>query len=154
MDSARHATTTNGRHKVPNGSVVMGVPSVACSSKEAPLMVVLDKATSIIETTVHPSAVAWINGRRAIVATMGSEGQLSTCELNRGVETEPDYLAEVVQVIGDRERVLILGPNSVRLGLEREYVTAFRRWDRLVDVEPASLLDVEALVDRLRVLAG
>lgn len=117
-------------------------------------MVVLDKATSIIETTVHPSAVAWINGRRAIVATMGSEGQLSTCELNRGVETEPDYLAEVVQVIGDRERVLILGPNSVRLGLEREYVTAFRRWDRLVDVEPASLLDVEALVDRLRVLAG
>jgi len=117
-------------------------------------MVVLDSATSIIETTIHPSAVIWINGRQAVVATIGGEGQLSTCEINRGLEPEPSYLAEVVDAIGERERVLILGPSSVRLTLEREYVTAFRRRDRLVDVEPAGRLEVQTLVERLRVLAA
>jgi hypothetical protein len=100
-----------------------------------------------------PSAVVWINGRQAVVAEMSLDGCVSTCEITRGWLSQSSYLAQVVRVIGDRQRVMILGPGSVRLALERDYVAMFRRPDRLVDVEPAGLVSTEDLVDRLRILA-
>ena len=99
------------------------------------------------------SAVAWINRRQASVAAMGGDGGISTCEISRGSLSEGAYLAQVVRLIGDRQRVVILGPSSVRLALEREYVAVFQRPDRLVDVEPAGPVTSEELVDRLRTLA-
>lgn len=107
----------------------------------------------VVPRTAPASAAVWINGRQAIVATMSGDGRISSCEINRALEPEPSYLALVVRAIGDRERVLILGPSSARLALEREYVAIFRRPDRLVDVEPAGAIDAEDLVDRLRALA-
>ena len=101
-----------------------------------------------------PSAVVWINGRQAVVAAMSHDGRVSTCEITRGSLTEPSYLAQVVRVIGDRQRVMILGPNFHRLALEREYVATFRRPDRLVDVEPEGVVSPEELVIRLRTLAA
>jgi hypothetical protein len=101
-----------------------------------------------------PSAVVWINGRQAVVVAMSRDGRISTCEISRGWLPQPSYLAQVVRVIGDRQRVVILGPSSVRLALEREYVALFRRPDRLVDVEPAGPVSSEELVDRLRTLAA
>jgi hypothetical protein len=101
-----------------------------------------------------PSAVAWINGRHASVVAMSSDGHISTCEITRGWMREQPYLAQVVRVIGDRQRVMILGPSSVRLALEREYVAMYRRPDRLVDVEPAGRVSPEELVDRVRTLAA
>jgi hypothetical protein len=100
-----------------------------------------------------PSAVVWINGRQALVAAMSHDGRISTCEISRGWLPEPSYLAQVVREIGDRQRVVILGPSSVRLALEREYVAIFRRPDRLVDVESAGPLTREELVGRLRAVA-
>ena len=99
--------------------------------------------------TPGPSAAVWINRHRAMVAMMGHDGRISTCEISRGWLPQTQYLAQVVRVIGDRPRVLILGPSSVRLALEREYVALFQRPDRLVDVEPAGPVDAETLVDRL-----
>lgn len=99
-------------------------------------------------------AAAWINGRQALVATTNFDGRISTCEINRGLSPEPAYLALVVRAIGDRERVVILGPSSARLALEREYVAIFRRPDRLIDVEPAGLIDAEQLIDRLHDLTA
>jgi hypothetical protein len=98
--------------------------------------------------------VVWINGRQAIVAMMSHDGRISTCEISRGWLPEPSYLAQVIRVIGDRQRVVILGPSSIRLALEREYVAIFRRPDRLVDVEPAVAMDAAALVDRVRTLSA
>jgi hypothetical protein len=89
-----------------------------------------------------------------MVATMSHDGRIATCEINRGLLSEPSYLAQVVRVIGDRQRVVILGPSSSRLALEREYVGIYRRPDRLVDVEPAGLVDMQELVDRLRTLVA
>ncbi|MEX2184883.1 MAG: hypothetical protein WEC14_10580 [Chloroflexota bacterium] len=103
---------------------------------------------------VVPSAVVWINGREASVVTMSGEGRISTCEIRRGWLPELSYLAQVVRGIGDRQRVMILGPSSVRLALEREYVAAYQRPNRLVDVEPAGRVSPEMLVDRVRVLAA
>jgi hypothetical protein len=98
-------------------------------------------------------AVVWINGRTASLAVTGDAGEVATCEIDRGLEPELSYLAIVVRAIGDRERVVILGPSSMRLALEREYVAIYHRPDRLVDVEPAGALDPGDLVRRLRELA-
>ena len=100
------------------------------------------------------SAVVWIDDSRAIVATMGDDGRVSTCEFERGWLPEVNYLAQVVRVIGDRERVTILGPSSMRLLLERDYVTVFHRPERLIDVEPAGPVPVDDLVVRVRTLAA
>jgi hypothetical protein len=99
-------------------------------------------------------AVAWINGRTASLALMDETGQISTCEIYRGLEPEHSYMTIVVRAIGDRERVVILGPSAMRLALEREYVAIHGRPDRLVDVEPAGPVDRSDLVRRLRELAG
>jgi hypothetical protein len=58
------------------------------------------------------SAVVWLNGRQAMVATMSGDGRLSTCEFERGWLPESAYLAQLVRVIGDRERVVILGHSA------------------------------------------
>ena len=99
-------------------------------------------------------AVVWINGRQADVATMSGDGRITTCEIKRGASSEPAYLALVVRMIGDRSRVVILGPSTTRLALEREYVTIFHRPDRLLDVEPAGRSTTAELVERLRALAA
>jgi hypothetical protein len=96
----------------------------------------------------------WINEREAFVAALSRDGRISTCEISRGSLPRPSYLAQVVRVIGDRQRVVILGPGSVRLALEREYVAIFQRPDRLVDVEPEGPVSREDLVGRLRTLAA
>ena len=94
------------------------------------------------------SAGVWINGRQAVVAGTGRDGRISTSEITRGSMREQPYLAQVVRAIGDRQRILILGPSSIRLALERDYVAMYRRPDRLVDVEPAGPFDSEELIDR------
>ena len=117
-------------------------------------MVGTQAASAAASEAAAPSAVVWINGRQAVVAGMNREGRISTSEVTRGWMREPQYLAEVVRLIGDRQRVMILGPSSVRLALERDYVAMYRRPDRLVDVEPAGPLSPEELVDRVRALAA
>ena len=101
-----------------------------------------------------PCAIAWIDPRRAIVVSMHPDREVTTCEIARGSLEESVYLAQVVRVIGDCQRVVILGPGTDRLALEREYVDIFRRPERLVDVEPARPVPPEELVRRLRVLAA
>lgn len=103
---------------------------------------------------VTTAAVAWVDDQEALIARMSLEGRVSTCGIVRGDEPEADFLAQVVRSIGDRERVLLMGPDAERLELEREYVSLYRRPDRLVDVEPAGRVDPEALVARLRELAA
>lgn len=104
--------------------------------------------------TAAPSAVVWINGRHAVVVRLDAGGRISTCSVERNLEPESSYLDLVIRAIGDRERVMILGPSSVRLALEREYVAIYRRPDRLVDVEPSGPMDEAELVDRVRRLAA
>ena len=100
------------------------------------------------------SAAVWLNGRHATVARTDPDGGIKTVAVDRGVEPETSYLARVVRVIGDQQRVLILGPSSPRLALEREYVAVFKRPDRLVDVEAAGPTDPTALVKRLKTLVS
>lgn len=102
----------------------------------------------------HPSAVTWVNGRQAVITEIDSEGRISSCGIERGSSTEQAFLADIVRVIGDQERLMILGPTSARLALERAYVEVYHRPDCLVDVEPTGPADPEELADRVRTLAG
>lgn len=99
-------------------------------------------------------AVVWISGWTASLALMDEAGHISTCDIERCLAPEPSYLAIVVRAIGDRERVVILGPSSMRLALERAYVAFHHRPDRLVDVEHAGALERGDLIRRLHELAG
>ena len=113
---------------------------------------ILTRGPTAREVTT-PSAVCWIDGAEAIVAAMSRDGRISTCEMNRGWLPEASYLAQVVRLIGDRERLTILGPSSMRLLLEREYVAVFHRPDRLIDVEPEGPVAIEELIERVQALA-
>jgi hypothetical protein len=64
------------------------------------------------------------------------------------------FLSLVADQIGDRERVVILGPDSMRVELEREYVTIHRQADRLIDVEDSPELSEAQVIDRLNQLTG
>ena len=106
-------------------------------------------------TVGQPScAVVWINGREATVARTTGHGGSSVAVVSRGSEPESLFLAAVTRAIGDRQRILILGPSSTRLDLEREYVSLFQRPDRLIDVEPAGPVTVAGLLERLGILSA
>jgi len=98
-------------------------------------------------------AIAWIDEQHAIVASTSGQGDISTCTIKRGSEPESGYLELVVRAIGDRQRVVIMGPSFGRLALVRAYVAANQRPDRLVDVEPSEPIGEAELIERLRELA-
>lgn len=99
------------------------------------------------------AAVAWIDAHHAVVARTDEAGS-SRVEIDADAlgGTVP-YLARVVDEIGDRERVVILGPDAMRVELEREYVAINHRPERLLDVELAEPGDDLALTSRLVDLA-
>lgn len=101
-----------------------------------------------------PSAVVWIDENRAIVASVEGDGQTSMCDITRGALHEASYLEQVVRAVGDRRRVMILGPDEARLALEREYVAVYHRPERLVDVEPAHVVGRDELLALAHTLAG
>ena len=110
--------------------------------------------TSHEYTGLAPSAVIWIDARHAIVARTLDPDRVSMTEIERGTDAEAQYLAHVVHEIGDRERVMVVGPNGVRLALEREYVSISHRPDHLVPTPPGAWNNGAEIVDRLRRLAA
>ncbi len=107
--------------------------------------------------TVQPlptSAAVWLNTSHALVARTDLDGKVMTVDVIRGVEPETSYLVRVVRAIGDRQRVMFLGPSSPRLALEREYVAVFQHPDRLVDVDAVDPTDSTSLAKRLSTLVA
>lgn len=109
------------------------------------------------ETTTTPvrpagSAVTWIDASHAVVARTEAAGTVAVETIRH--ETAPGqmdtFLARVAHEIGDRDRVVIMGPGSMRTALEREYVTIYHRPDRLLDVEPAGPVTADELIARVR----
>lgn len=99
------------------------------------------------------AAVAWIDAHHAMIARTDRDGGGRVTLAAIAPDTRP-YLARIVDEIGDRDRVLILGPDALRVELEREYVAIFRRPDRLIDVDEAEPADERELVDRLTTLTA
>jgi hypothetical protein len=100
-----------------------------------------------------PDAVVWVDERHAIVARADVEG-IATTEVRRVGQAELRYLARVVHEIGDRQHVMIVGPQPIKLALEREFVAISHRPDRLTPPPPDARNDGVAILDRFERLAA
>lgn len=99
-------------------------------------------------------AVTWIDRDRALVARDRPDGGIAISAVDRDRAERTVYLGRVACEIGDRDRLVIMGPGPLRTELEREYVVTYRRPDRLLDVEPAAEMTEAELIRRLDELDG
>lgn len=116
-------------------------------------MTLVEQPTHVVPPA-SPCAVAWIGDEWTSVAQMSGDGVISTTAIHRGAEPESRYLELIARVLGDAQRVVVLGPSSMRLALERAYVTLYRWPDRLVEVEHSDAYREAELIERLRTLSG
>ena len=98
------------------------------------------------------AAVVWIGPEAALVASRDDAGVARVREVRPRLE-DPDevspYLADVVDAIGGARRVVVLGPDDLRLDLEREFVAIGHRPERISDAGPAGEIGADALLERL-----
>ena len=80
----------------------------------------------------RPDAVVWIDDRRAILAQRDQAGGISTIEIRRLQQTEGRFLGQVVHALGAHEHVMVVGPQPIKLALERRFVAVGHRPDRLM----------------------
>jgi len=101
-----------------------------------------------------PSAVVWVDADHAIVASTEDGGGIATAEVDRGAASEVEFLARVVHEIGNTPTVSVVGPSSIRLALEREFVSINHRPERLVGVPAAARVVESEILERMRRLAA
>lgn len=102
-----------------------------------------------------PTAVVWLSGRHAVIAVGDMRpGGITSWTTERMVESRADFLARIVRAIGSSERVMVLGPASMRLAVQRAYVGATHRPDRLMDATRRGVVDPVALEERVRALGA
>ena len=95
----------------------------------------------------RPDAVAWVDASHAIVALRDPAGRISTVEVRRMHQPEPRYLAQVVHELGGHEHVMLIGPDPIRIALERRFVAVTHRPDSLmapvrrIPPEPSRLVE-------------
>ncbi len=102
--------------------------------------------------SVSPTAVVWINGRHAVVAVADGGAGIASSTVERMIESEADFVARIVGRVGNSERVMVLGPASLRLAVQRAYVAISHRPDRLVELERSGRIDPIELAERVRAL--
>ncbi len=107
-----------------------------------------------VTTAAQPSAVAYIDDDHAIVAKNLPDASIGVIDIPRHKPEDLTYLHRIVDEIGPRRRVAILGPDHLRLELEREYVSLYRRPDLLVDVEESDGETAARLIARLEELSS
>jgi hypothetical protein len=99
----------------------------------------------------HHAAVIWVDGWHALVARKDHDRR-TVAEVDREADPVADYLLRVAREADDCDRLMIIGPPEVRLAFEREYVSLYRRPDRLIDAETAASASPRELLDRLSLL--
>ena len=103
--------------------------------------------------SVSPTAVVWITGRHAVVAVAHDDvGGITSTTVERIIESEANFVARIVGAVGDSERVMVLGPASLRLAVQRAYVAISHRPDHLVEVARTGPVDPVELAERVRAL--
>jgi hypothetical protein len=99
----------------------------------------------------HQAAVVWLDRSHALVAR-GLEGHARITEVERASDTEPSYLLRIIHEAVGCDRLVVMGPDASRVAFEREYVSIYRRPDRLIDVGQVADPREADLVDALRLL--
>lgn len=98
------------------------------------------------------AAAVWIEPGRALVVRGGDGAEQASFEVPLPDLTAalPPALAEIAHSIGPVDRVLVLGPDDLRLALEREIVAIGHRPDTIREGRPEGPLDAAYLGARLR----
>jgi hypothetical protein len=104
-------------------------------------------------STPQPDAVVWVDEQHAIVAR-ADDGGIATTEVRRFGQPETRFLANVVHEIIGREHVMIVGPQPIRIALERAFVAISHRPDRLIAVPRTANAAGAEILDRLERLAA
>ena len=68
------------------------------------------------------------------LSRIGPDGAISRIRVDRELDSDEVFFARIVHLLGDHERLIVVGPPTRRLAFEREYVDISHRPDRLVDV--------------------
>jgi hypothetical protein len=110
--------------------------------------------TAGIATDGRPDAVVWIDERHAIIARSEPQQEISTVEIRRLARPENRYLAQVVHEMTGRERVMVIGPEPIRLALERRFVSVSHRPERLMAPPPETHAGSHEVLDPVGVLAA
>jgi len=97
------------------------------------------------------AAVVWLDRSHALVAR-GHGGHPEVTEVDRSFDPETEYLLRVVHEAAGCDRLVIMGPDAARVAFEREYVSLYRRPDRLIDVGQAMAPRRADLLDQLRMI--
>jgi hypothetical protein len=100
------------------------------------------------------TAVAYVDRDHALIVKTTADGAVGVIDIPRRWPEDVSYLLRIVDQVGDRERVVILGPDTLRLELEREYVAVYHRPDRMVDVERTAHETAGHLISRLAELSS
>jgi hypothetical protein len=98
------------------------------------------------------AAVVWVGAARARIASRDALGVTAVREVPLRAGDPDDvsgYLTDVVDALGGARRVVVLGPDDLRLDLEREFVAIGHHPERIADAGPAGTLDDDALLARL-----
>jgi hypothetical protein len=97
------------------------------------------------------AAVVWLDRRHALVARVRGDHSVVT-EVERDADPDTQYLLRVVHEAAGCDRVVIMGPDAARIDFEREYVTLYRRPDRLIDIGPSFEPGRHDLVEQLAMI--
>jgi hypothetical protein len=103
------------------------------------------------------AAVVWMGPDGAMVARRDAAGEVAILDVpgpSAGPDRPARFLVDVVDGIGDADRVAVMGADTLRLDLEREFVAIGHRPDRIVDVAPGDVIDRDAVLERLAALPG
>jgi len=105
--------------------------------------------------TTGMNAVVWIGSDRALVVRDHLDGAPSTTEvaIPRAPAITPPVLAEVAHLIGDVDRILVLGADDMRTALEREIVAIGHHPEAIREGDLVGPVSPEVLLERLRRLA-
>jgi hypothetical protein len=107
--------------------------------------------TQLASHPAHAAAVVWLDRSHALVAR-AHESHSEITEVDRDADLEAQYLLRVLHEAEGCDRVVIMGPDPLRIAFEREYVALYRRPDRLIDLGPSESPARSELVDQLRFL--
>lgn len=102
-------------------------------------------------TSGHTAAVVWLDRSHALIARARG-GLPAVTEIDREQDPEPAYLLRVAHEAEGCDRVAIMGSDASRIAFEREYVSLYRRPERLIDVELSATPEPRELVQQLRQL--
>jgi hypothetical protein len=108
-----------------------------------------------VAAPMHPAhaAVVWLDHWHALVARRDN-GARAIVDVDRGGESEGEYLVRVARVTDDCDRLMILGPDDDRVALGREFVAHHDREAVALDIEASLAASPAELFDRLRLLEG